>query len=271
MQLNLKNKILSTLFSIIIVYIVICFYVFYNQEKFLFLHYKVGQNYTYNIDAPFEEKNFITTPGVLINGLYFKNNKPNGIVIINRGSGGTLKNYHPNQNYFYKNLNYDVFIYDYRGNGKSQGKSKGMESLFYDLKHIYNYFSEIYNEKNIILIGNSFGTGIATKIASENNPKFLILQAPYYEYNDLLKHRSGWMPLELIIKYNFKTFQYLEKCTSPVILVHGANDNIIKPESSERLYEHINSEKHLLIIKDAGHTHLGSNPEYHKMINHIFK
>ncbi|MFA7116949.1 MAG: alpha/beta fold hydrolase [Bacteroidales bacterium] len=271
MQTKRKKRLIILLLIAIPVYIGICTYVYFNQEKFLFQYYKINTNIEYKINVPFEETNFRTDSGVLINGLYFKQKNAKGIVIINRGSGGSLENYSPKQSVFYNDLNYDVFIYDYRGNGKSQGNSENMESLFHDLRFIYKHFSQIYGEENIVLLGDSFGTGIAAKIASENNPKHLILMAPYYKYNELLRRRSGWMPLGLIVKYNFKTFEYLEKCSCPVLLIHGEQDDAIKPKASERLYKHINSEKHLLIIKNAGHSNLSKYPEYNKTIKSLLE
>jgi alpha-beta hydrolase superfamily lysophospholipase len=267
MRPRVRNQLILSFVFIIFSYIAICFYTYFMQERFLFQYYYFNEKY--NFDYPFEEMEFKTSEDVVVNGILFNNKDSRKLVIINRGSGGELQNYSPKESPLYSELNYSIFIYDYRGNGKSKGKSEDMNSLFQDFRIIYNHFKDIYGEENIVVLGNSFGTGIAAKIASEYNPKCLILKAPYYEYNELLKRRSGWMPLKIINKYNFKTYQYLESCSCPVVLVHGAKDKAISHKASERLFEHIKSEKHLLVIEEAGHSDIQEFKEYEEQLKEI--
>ena len=74
---------------------------------------------------------------------------------------------------------YDVIMVDYRGFGKSTGR-RSQKAIKHDLQHIYNQIRERVEEKYIILYGRSMGSGFATKLASMNNPRMLILDAPYY-------------------------------------------------------------------------------------------
>lgn len=63
---------------------------------------------------------------------------------------------------------------DYRGFGKSTGK-RSQKAIKHDLQYIYNKIRERVSEEYIILYGRSMGSGFATKLASMNNPKMLVL------------------------------------------------------------------------------------------------
>jgi pimeloyl-ACP methyl ester carboxylesterase len=71
-----------------------------------------------------------------------------------------------------------VVLVDYRGFGKSTGK-RGEKDMLNDMQYVYTCLLEKYPEQHIIVYGRSIGSGFATKIASDNNPRYLILDAPY--------------------------------------------------------------------------------------------
>jgi len=74
-------------------------------------------------------------------------------------------------------------LLDYRGYGKSEGTINGQEQIFRDVQTVYDSLKHSYQENKIIVLGYSIGSGPAAKLASTNNPKLLILQAPYYSFN----------------------------------------------------------------------------------------
>jgi uncharacterized protein len=120
----------------------------------------------------------------------------------------------------YTDLNYDVYMLDYRGYGKSEGMITNEELLYQDLQTVYDELKSKYDESKIVVLGYSIGTGLAAKIASVNNPKLLILQAPYYSLTDLMKHTFPIIPT-FILKYKFETNKFLTDCKMPVIIFHG--------------------------------------------------
>src|SRR5690606_9118957 len=79
---------------------------------------------------------------------------------------------------------YDVFMLDYRGYGKSQGKVTDEYTLYRDIQIVYDKLMETYSENQIIVLGQSMGTALASYIAANNHPSLLILQAPYYNIKD---------------------------------------------------------------------------------------
>ena len=78
-------------------------------------------------------------------------------------------------------IKYDVVLVDYRGFGKSTGK-RGEKAMFNDMQVVYDSLVAQYHENHIIVYGRSLGSGFAAKLASDNSPRYLILDAPFYSF-----------------------------------------------------------------------------------------
>lgn len=124
------------------------------------------------------EYNLATRDGAIINGLHFSVEKPLGVVLYLKGNSKNIKGWGKFAVDFMRNK-YDIIMIDYRGFGKSTVK-RSQKTIKHDLQFIYNKIREKVSEKYIIIYGRSLGSGFATKLASINNPKMLILGAPYY-------------------------------------------------------------------------------------------
>ena len=125
---------------------------------------------------------------------------------------------------------------DYRTYGKSTGKLSE-EAFYHDAQLFYDYLLKHYHETEITLYGRSLGTGIATYLASKNNPKRLILESPYYSMVDVGESRFPFLPVKPLLKYKFPTFQFIQNVSCPITMVHGTDDDIVPYNSAKKLFE----------------------------------
>lgn len=249
--------------SIITIYIVACGILYFFQEKLIFLPERVTKNYEYKYSGNFEELFFKTKDDKLLNGLLFKADRTKGLVFYLHGNSGSLRTWGYVAKTF-TNLGYDTFILDYRGFGKSEGTIKSQKQLFDDNQFIYDKLKAEYEEKEIVIIGYSIGTGMAAKLASTNNPKQLILKAPYYNLKEIVKNQFSFIP-SFILKYTFDTNQYLKDCKMPISIFHGNKDKVIPYQSSVKLKNDF-SNIDLTILSDQKHNGISNNLEFRKKI-----
>ena len=127
-----------------------------------------------------------------------------------------------------------------------------------------------YDEEKIILYGRSLGTGIAAKLASENNPRKLILESPYFNFLNLAKYHYSFFPHSLILKYRIETNKYITGVQCPVYIIHGVNDKIVPFSSGTKLAE-LSTNIELIAIKEGGHNDLSSFDEYHAQLDRILE
>ncbi len=261
------NKNLLRIFRIILAfYILMCGVLFYFQENLIFFPQKLEKNYQFTFDQKFEEVNIKANDNVLLNGLLFKADSSKGLVFYLHGNAGSLSTW-GNVAKMYTNLNYDVFMFDYRGYGKSEGSISSQKQLFQDLQIVYDLMKKRYSEDKIIVLGYSIGSGLAAEIASTNKPKLLILQAPYYSLTDLMRHSYPIIPA-FILKYKFKTNEYIKDCTMPIVVFHGNQDEVIYYGSSLKLEKEFKTTDKLITLEGQEHNGMTDNPDY---INEIRK
>jgi fermentation-respiration switch protein FrsA (DUF1100 family) len=242
---------------------------YFLQEKLLFLPTELPQEFQYEFTYPFEEVFLTPEADVSINAIHFKTENPKGVILYFHGNAGDLSRWGTISEFFVAK-NYDVFIMDYRTYGKSRGKLS--ELAFYnDAQYCYDYVLNRYDESEITLYGRSLGTGISTFLASNNNPKQLVLETPYYSILDVAKHRFPIFPVTALLKYKFPSNEFIVNVKCPITMFHGTDDGIVPYVSAEKLKTVAPKENTTFITIDGGsHNNLIDFKEYRLGIDEIF-
>jgi len=271
MTLTTKTKklLIRTLQIVFIAYILICTFLFFIQEKLIFFPEKLNADFKFSFNQKFQEINIQTKDHKFLNGILFTADSSKGLIFYLHGNAGSVNSWSKVAKR-YTDLNYDVFILDYRGYGKSEGSISNQEQFFDDIQLSYHEMKKKYKEDSIVVLGYSIGTGPATKIASTNHPKLLILLAPYFSMVDMMKHNYPIIPT-FLLKYKFETYKYINDCKMPIALFHGDQDEVIYYNSSVKLKRIMKETDTLFTLKRQGHNGITDNPEYLDIIGKILK
>jgi len=256
----MKKLIFRIITILAIFYIVICGFLYFFQEHMIFRPEKLPADYKFEFNQNFQEINIRTVDNVLLNGVLFKADSSKGLIFYLHGNGSSLKSWGKIAKN-YTDLKYDLFMLDYRGYGKSDGNIRSQEQLFNDVQIIYNSLKLKYEENKIIVLGYSIGTGLAARLASTNNPKMLILQAPYFSLKDLVKHSYPGIPI-FLLRYKLETNKYIPCCKMPIVIFHGDHDEAIYYNSSVKLEELLKQNDKFFTLKGQRHNKMSDNPEY---------
>ena len=262
---NLPNFIWYIIPAIVVLSVI----AYFIQERFIFKPEKLPADFKFKYDAPFNELNFDVMPGVRINGLHFYRENPKGLILYFHGNTRSIKGWAKYARDFYR-YDYDVVLVDYRGFGKSTGKRSEAEMLK-DMQFVYESLTKQYPEHHIIVYGRSIGSGFATKVASDNKPRYLILDAPYYSFFKLVKRFLPILPVKFVLRYHLRTDKWIRYVNCHTYIIHGTKDKLIPIKNSEAL-QAINPRKITLIrIQGGRHNNLPSFPEYHNFVRDILK
>ncbi|WP_370480023.1 alpha/beta hydrolase [Tamlana flava] len=243
---------------------------YFLQEKILFLPTTLDQDYQFDFNYDFEELNFETNDGAKLNAIHFKIENPKGIILYFHGNAGDLLRWGTIAEFFVEKQ-YDVLVMDYRSYGKSTGKLSE-EAFYNDAQLFYDYLLKRYDESEITLYGRSLGTGIATYLASNNNPKRLILESPYYSMVDVAKSRFPFFPVKPLLKYKFPTFQFVQNVSCPITIVHGTNDDVVPFNSARKLFEVApKSQTKFITVEGGNHNNLIDFEEFRTGIESSLK
>ena len=266
----IKYQTMLILFSVIagIIFILLGL-VYWWQEKLIFFPEKVHHTYQYPFRHPFEEIYIDAPDGSRIHALHFKAHHSRGAILYFHGNAGSLRTW----GYLAEELvvyGYDVFMPDYRSFGKSTGKLSP-NTLYHDAQLTYNYLRQHYSEDQIVIFGRSIGSGVATKLASDNKPKLLILETPFYNFADVANTHYPFLPVSLLLKYTFRSDKWIKKVSCPVYILHGTADVVVPFRSGEKLARLLNNPKSLVVIEGGGHNNLSSFAAYRRALAEILK
>ena len=231
----------------------------YFQEKVVFLPVILPHDHTYDFENDFEEYLWDTPFDGKINALHFKIENPKGVIAYFHGNADNLHRWGKIAVEFTK-FGYDVLVMDYRGYGKSSGP-RNEEYLYSDAQFFYDFAKENYGENKIIVYGRSLGGAFATKIAGENQPKMVILEATFYNLQDIV---NRWLPGKVTDKvspkmtYHFLSNQNILKIKVPLYHFHGTKDSVVPLKSGKKLFEVFEKERPKIakkFIEIKGGTH----------------
>ena len=240
----------------------------YFQEKVVFLPVILPHDHTYDFENDFEEYLWDTPFDGKINALHFRIKNPKGVIAYFHGNADNLHRWGKIAVEFTK-FGYDVLVMDYRGYGKSSGP-RNEEYLYSDAQFFYDFAKENYGENKIIVYGRSLGGAFATKIAGENQPKMVILEATFYNLQDIV---NRWLPEKVTDKvspkmtYHFLSNQNILKVKVPLYHFHGTKDSVVPIKSGKKLFEVFEKEhpkipKKFIEIKGGTHEDLIKYDEF---------
>lgn len=261
------NKLKKTIFGVAFSVLLLMGILHTFQEKLIFLPEEIQADYQYNFTFDFDEVNLRTEDNQTINALHIKAENPKGIILFFHGNKGNLIRWGEITSYFTQ-FNYDVFVIDYRGYGKSTG-SFDEEQMYKDALLSYNYVKSKFNEEEIVVYGRSLGTTFASKVGEENKPKHIILEAPFFSLHNAANHKYKIVP-KFLLNFKFRTDELVKKISSPTTIFHGTNDKITPYKGSEELYKLLTvSEKELILLENGTHHNVRDFDLYTKALKSI--
>lgn len=267
----MKSRLITFFSFFLIIYLFICALLYFFQEKMIFLPQSLAADFSFPYYENFEERFVEMKDGKKLHALLFKAESSNGVVFYLHGNVGSLEAWGSVAETF-TGHNYDVFIPDYRGYGKSEGSIKSEVQLHADMQALYDGLKKEYPENQIIMLGHSIGSGMAARLAATNDPKLLILQAPPYSIPDLVKRM---FPFNLfppfLIRYKLETGRYVAAAKMPVVVLHGDEDEIVYYGSSLKLKKHFKQEDTLITLEGLKHNDFLDTARYKREIEEILE
>lgn len=243
---------------------------YYLQERFIFLDKTLPADYEFEFPTKFSEINLAAPDGANLHALHFRVNEPKGVIVYYHGNAGTLHRWGEVVQY-HVGLSYDVVVMDYRGYGKSTGE-RTQASMLADAQQFYDYTLEHYTEDQITVYGRSLGTGLATYVASKNEPKRLILETPYHDLKSLAQRYYPIFPVGIALRFNFKSNEYAQRVDCPIYIFHGTEDEVVPYRHGKRLYEAIPAGKaEFFTILEGAHKNLIEFEEFRRAVEGVLR
>lgn len=198
------------------------------------------------------EREIRTPDGQTIIAWYGKARPGQPTLLYFHGNGGALE-LRNERIKKYMRLGRGIYMMSYRGFSGSTGEPTEAHNVA-DAKLAYEaLLKEGVPPKDIILYGESLGTGVAIQVAREKKVGGVILDSPYTSIAARAQQLFPWLPVGLLLKDRYDSLKYIRDVHAPLLIMHGDRDAVIPVAMGKELFAAANEPKELAIIKGGGH------------------
>ena len=128
------------------------------------------------------------------------------------------------------------------------------QNLYKDAEAAIKWLNEQkINNNQIILYGESLGSGVAVELGKTNNFNSIILESPFTSIENAAKIYYPYLPVRLLLKDRYNSIEKIKAIKSPILIMHGAKDDVVPISMGKELFEKANNPKHSYFTTEDDH------------------
>ena len=237
---------------IFIVYFLILLILFFFQRNLLY-HPLENNYYGDKLKVSVSKVKIKTKDNIELLAWYHKKNTGNfKTILFLHGNAGSLENRIHKINHF-KDFDINFLIIAWRGFSGNKGSPTEL-GLYEDAKSAIIWLkNKGLKNQDIILYGESLGTGVVTEIAQNNNFAGIILESPFTSMIDAAKNKYPIFPIKYLLKDKYESDKKIKNIKSPILIMHGEVDKIVPFWMGKKMYNIANKPKYSYFSKYDNH------------------
>ncbi|MDE2843405.1 MAG: alpha/beta hydrolase, partial [Chloroflexota bacterium] len=233
------------------------------ERQFIFFPASQIHRTPADVGVPYEDVQFKTEDGLSLNGWFMpapattppsEGGRSDITLLWLHGNGGNISHRVDDLALFHHLAGVNVFIFDYRGYGRSQGKPSE-DGVYRDSRAALSYLDSRGDpsESRLVYFGRSLGAAVAVELTQRRQPHGMILYSPFTSISDLGRDLYPYSPIRLLAGKRFDALSRIKQYEGPLLVIHGEADEIIPVDHGRRLYEAANQPKSFHEIPGAMH------------------
>jgi len=248
MKKQIKRIIVIIVITILAAFAGFCILLYISQARLIYYPSRDIFTTPSQIGLKYEDAHFQSADSTKLHGWFIPADSARGIVLFCHGNAGNISNRFESLEIFHE-LGLSVFIFDYRGYGKSAGKPTE-QGTYLDTEAALKYIiaHQHIAPLEMIFFGRSLGGAIISWLAVRYPPKMLIIESSFTSTADLGSEIYPFVPVKLLLRFKYKTLENLQQIHCPVLVIHSRDDDIIPFEHGQKLFESANEPKHFVEI-----------------------
>lgn len=176
-------------------------------------------------------------------------------ILFFHGNGGAVSHRAHRFSQFMQD-GYGIFMLGYPGYGGNAGEPSELSFGNASLMAYQYLLSAGVQADDIVIYGESIGSGVAVPLAANVEAKGLILEAPFSSALDAARHHYPFFLVGLLLKDSYESVDHIAAIGMPLLVIHGSDDRIIPIELGRKLYERARQPKTFVELEGAGHNDL---------------
>lgn len=237
--------------ALVIFILVFFLYLFVDQRNFIYFPLTTKPSQAYYGATDMQVVKLKPDENLTLESWYKKAKGGQPTILYMHGNGGHIGIRMPFIRQFL-DKGFGVFLLGYRGYGGNPGKPTE-QGLYEDARSAVKYLQlENIEPTKLVFYGESLGTALAIKMATEFSACSIVLQAPFTNLKELARHHYPFLPI-LPLFDTYDSLKIIQDVNIPLIFVHGEKDFIVPIHLSKKLFENANEPKTFHVIHDKGH------------------
>ena len=214
----------------------------------------------------FEDVYFTASDGVHLNGWFVPGRGDTTLVWLH-GNAGNISDRVDNITGVHEALGVNVFIFDYRGYGRSEG-TPTEKGTYLDAAAALEYLRSRgdVDPERLVLFGRSLGCAVAAELASQTDVHGVVLESPFTSIRAMAKRAYPFLPgIGSFVRTRYDTLAKVPGIRAPVMVLHGDRDDIAPFDMGEAVWKAATPPKRFYRIEGAGHNDtyaVGGAPYY---------
>jgi hypothetical protein len=200
----------------------------------------------------YEDVTLTTADNVKLHGWWVPSRNARGTILLMHGNAGNIS-HRLGYLTMFNRLGYSVLLFDYRGYGKSGGHPDE-EGTYRDADAAWLHLTATRNvaARDIVMVAESLGGGVATWLALKYPPRALVLASTFRSVPDLGAQIYPWLPVRLLARITYDNLGRIAKVDAPVLIAHSRDDDVIPFAHGEALFAAAREPKQMLVLA-GGH------------------
>jgi fermentation-respiration switch protein FrsA (DUF1100 family) len=201
-----------------------------------------------------EDAEFTADDGVRLHGWFCPVENPRAVVLVSHGNAGNITHRDEEIKLWQRHLGVSIFIYDYRGFGRSEG-SPNEAGVYADVRAAYRWLTEQKQiaAEEIVLRGESIGSAVSLQLALEVPHRALIMESPFTSAVAMGQRSFPFLPVRWVMRNRFDSDRKISQYRGPLLITHGTRDSIVPFEMGEALFGLANDPKKFYPVRGADH------------------
>lgn len=225
-------------------------YLYFNQTRLTFHPTREWTTTPEAAGLAYENVTFYSQDGTPLSGWWIPAPASGAQTVLYCHGNATNISDHMREIKLFYGLGWNVFVFDYRGYGKSGGmiSEKG---LLADAIAAYSYLitERDMNQADLVVAGRSLGAAMAAFAASHFQPRALIIESGFISLAEVGQSLYPLFPVRYLLKYRFEMGRYLDTVRCPVLMVHSPDDTLVPLQQGRKLFEKARSPKEFFEIR----------------------
>ncbi|TAJ91377.1 alpha/beta hydrolase [bacterium] len=224
------------------------------EEKFIFYPSDKIDETPRDLGLVFDDIYFAAGDGVRLNGWFVPHPGSPVTLLWFHGNTGNISHRLENIKLLHQKVKINVFIFDYRGYGRSGGRISE-EGTYRDGESALRYLRtrEDVDLKGIVFFGRSLGAAVAADLATREKCLALILETPFASIREMARVAFPFLPIGPLLRTRYETVEKVKKIKVPLFVLHGDKDEVVPLEQGKKVFEAAPQPKEFYTIRGAHH------------------